>query len=135
MLPGTSQGKSYPSDGPVDPIGVSRSDRDNVISLDSTWWWDSVVCAWSPRPYVRVASISPVRESGVTRYELTEIWRGRLYPPDNSDKTKEKSISAQYITYNGEYLPNADGKRRSVISFATEALAITAAKTFLGITT
>lgn len=54
MLPGTSQGKSYPSDGPVDPIGVSRSDRDNVISLDSTWWWDSVVCAWSPRPYVRV---------------------------------------------------------------------------------
>jgi hypothetical protein len=54
VLPGTSQGKSYPSDGPVDPIGVSRSDRDNVISLDSTWWWDSVVCAWSPRPYVRV---------------------------------------------------------------------------------
>lgn len=87
------------------------------------------------RPFVRVASISPVRESGVTRYELTEIWRGRLYPPDNSDKTKEKSISAQYITYNGEYLPNADGKRRSVISFATEALAITAAKTFLGIAT
>ena len=56
MLPGTSQSKSYPSDGPVDPIGVSRSDRDNVISLDSTWWWDSVVCAWSPRPYVRVDS-------------------------------------------------------------------------------
>ena len=54
MLPGTSQSKSYPSDGPVDPIGVSRSDRDNVIPLDSTWWWDSVVCAWSPRPYVRV---------------------------------------------------------------------------------
>ena len=56
MLPGTSQSKSYPSDGPVDPIGVSHSDRDNLISLDSTWWWDSVVCAWSPRPYVRVDS-------------------------------------------------------------------------------
>ena len=54
MLPGTSQSKSYPSDGPVDPIGVSHSDRDNLISVDSTWWWDSVVCAWSPRPYVRV---------------------------------------------------------------------------------
>jgi len=56
VLPGTSQGKSYPSDGPVDPIGVSHSDRDNLISLDPTWWWDSVVCAWSPRPYVRVDS-------------------------------------------------------------------------------
>ena len=56
MLPGTSQSKSYPSDGPVDPVGVSRSDRDNLIPLDPTWWWDSVVCAWSPRPYVRVDS-------------------------------------------------------------------------------
>ena len=56
MLPGTSQSKSYPSVGPVDPLGVSCSDRDNVGSRDSTWWWDSVVCAWSPRPYVRVDS-------------------------------------------------------------------------------
>lgn len=56
MLPGTSQSKSYPSDGPVDPISVSRSDRDNVIRHDPTWWWDSVVCAWSPRPYVRIDS-------------------------------------------------------------------------------
>lgn len=56
MLPGTSQSKSYPSDGPVDPIGVSRSDLDNLTTRDSTWWWDSVVCAWSPRPYVRVDS-------------------------------------------------------------------------------
>lgn len=54
MLPGTSQSKSYPSVGPVDPIGVSRSDRDNVIPHDPTWWWDSVACAWSPRPYMRV---------------------------------------------------------------------------------
>ena len=56
MLPGTSQSKSYPSVGPVDPLGVSCPDRDNVESRDSTWWWDSVVCAWSPRPYVRVDS-------------------------------------------------------------------------------
>ena len=54
MLPGTSQSKSYPSDGPVALIGVSRSDLDNLTTRDSTWWWDSVVCAWSPRPYVRV---------------------------------------------------------------------------------
>lgn len=54
MLPGTSQSKSYPSDGPVDPIGVSRSDPNNVIRRGPTWWWDSLVCAWSPRPYVRV---------------------------------------------------------------------------------
>jgi hypothetical protein len=54
VLPGTSQSKSYPSDGPVDPIGVSCPDPDNHIPRDSTWWWDSVVCAWSPRPYVRV---------------------------------------------------------------------------------
>ena len=56
MLPGTSQGKSYPSVGPVDLPGVSYPDHDIVKSRDSTWWWESLTCVWSPRPYVRVDS-------------------------------------------------------------------------------
>lgn len=53
MLPRTSQGRSYPPEGPRDLTGVSRPDTSAPAS-DYAVSWESLVCAWSPRPYVRV---------------------------------------------------------------------------------
>lgn len=54
MLPGTSQGRSYPPDGPATPDGVSCSDISKAAPDRTTMWWESVACVWSPRPYVRI---------------------------------------------------------------------------------
>lgn len=54
MLRGTSQSRPYPSDGPARPSGVSCSDHVTTTPTSTIAWWESLVCVWSPRPYVRV---------------------------------------------------------------------------------
>ena len=50
----TSQGKSYPDDGPVGRVGVSCSDQDHLSSVFAAPSWRELGQVWSPRQYVRV---------------------------------------------------------------------------------
>jgi len=53
VLPRTSQGRPYPPEDPRDLTGVSLPDT-NATESDRAISWESLVCVWSPRPYVRV---------------------------------------------------------------------------------